>query len=65
MSDSNLHIEVFDRVWDAIELTKADAANMKVRDNLMIAIRKIAGTWQATQETKASEMPYKNNPKKS
>ncbi len=36
-------------VWDAIEPTRAKAANMKARAEVMIAIRGAVETWEVTQ----------------
>jgi predicted XRE-type DNA-binding protein len=39
----------FTSVWDAIEDTPQDAANMKARSELMLAIREIVDGWNVTQ----------------
>lgn len=39
----------FASVWDAIEPTAADAASMRARAELMIAIRKAIESWNLTQ----------------
>ena len=39
----------FKSVWDAIETSPADAAAMKVRADLMIAIREVIDSWRSTQ----------------
>ncbi len=39
----------FDSVWDALENSPAEAANMKARSSLMIAIRDVVEGWQLTQ----------------
>ena len=38
--------ERFDSVWDAIEDTRADAACMKVRSEMMIVIQEAINKWQ-------------------
>lgn len=49
-----MKIEYFESVWDAIEPDKADAANMKARAELVIAIHKAVIGWNTTQ-TKAAK----------
>src|SRR5438876_729028 len=39
----------FASVWDAIESSGADAANMKARAEAMIAIPEVVGRWGVTQ----------------
>jgi predicted XRE-type DNA-binding protein len=51
-----MKIEYFDSVWDAIEPSKADAANMKARAELMIAIHKIVLGWNTTQAVAAKRL---------
>ena len=46
----------FDRVWDAIESSPADAANMKARADLMIAIRDAVNDWKLTQSEAAQRL---------
>ena len=41
-------ITYFDSVWDAIEPSKSEAAKMKARADLMIAIHKTMLTWKTT-----------------
>ena len=43
-------------VWDAIEATRADAANMKARATLMLAVRKAIDVWDLTQVTAAKRL---------
>jgi predicted XRE-type DNA-binding protein len=38
----------FASVWDAIEPARAEAANMKARAEMMIAIREIVAAWGVT-----------------
>jgi predicted XRE-type DNA-binding protein len=39
----------FDNVWDALENSPAEAANMKARSALMIAMRDVVEGWKLTQ----------------
>lgn len=46
-------ITYFDSVWDSIEPSKSEAANMKARAAMMIAIHKTVLSWKTTQSTDA------------
>jgi predicted XRE-type DNA-binding protein len=46
----------FDSVWDALENSPAEAANMKARSGLMIAIRDAVNGWQLTQTEAAKRL---------
>ena len=46
----------FDSVWDAIEPSKAEAANMKARADLMIAIQETVEGWHTTQADSAKRL---------
>ena len=46
----------FESVWDAIEDTPAEAASMKVRSELMIAIRETVDGWKLTQAEAARRL---------
>jgi predicted XRE-type DNA-binding protein len=46
----------FDSVWDAIEPSRAQAANMKARAEMMIAIRETVDTWGLTQSATAKRL---------
>ncbi len=46
----------FANVWDAIEPTSSDAASMKARAEMMIAIREIVTAWGVTQATAAKKL---------
>jgi predicted XRE-type DNA-binding protein len=48
--------ERFESVWDAIESTPAEAANMKARSELMIAIQVQIENWQLTQAESAKRL---------
>ena len=51
-----MKISYFDTVWDAIEPSKSEAANMKARADLMIAIHKTVLGWNATQAAAAKRL---------
>jgi predicted XRE-type DNA-binding protein len=46
----------FASVWDAIETTPAEAANMKTRAELMMTIRKSIDGWNVTQTEAAKRL---------
>ncbi|MBI5128106.1 MAG: XRE family transcriptional regulator [Rhodopseudomonas palustris] len=46
----------FDSVWDALENSPAEAANMKARAGLMIAIREAVDGWKLTQAEAAKRL---------
>jgi predicted XRE-type DNA-binding protein len=46
----------FDSIWDAIEESPAEAANMKARADLVIAIRDVVESWQVTQVDAAKRL---------
>ena len=46
----------FASVWDAIEPVRAEAANMKVRAEMMIAIRETVAGWGITQAAAAKRL---------
>ncbi len=46
----------FDDIWDAIEPSAAEAASMRARSDLMIAIREIVDRWQLTQSDSADRL---------
>lgn len=46
----------FTSVWDAIESSPEEAASMKARSNVMMAIRKIVDSWGTTQTESASRL---------
>jgi predicted XRE-type DNA-binding protein len=48
--------ERFDSVWDALEETPAEAANMRARAELMIAIQLQIETWGLTQAKAAKRL---------
>jgi predicted XRE-type DNA-binding protein len=46
----------FKSVWDAIEDSPAEAANMKARSDVMIAIREVVDGWGVTQAEAAKRL---------
>lgn len=46
----------FENIWDAIEKTPADAARMKMRSNLLIAIEQKVRGWNVTQAAAARRL---------
>ncbi len=46
----------FKSVWDAIETSPAEAANMKARSDIMIAIREVVDGWKVTQAEAAERL---------
>jgi predicted XRE-type DNA-binding protein len=46
----------FASVWDAIEPTSSEAASMKARAEMMIAIRETVAGWGATQAAAAKRL---------
>lgn len=46
----------FDSVWDALENSPAEAANMKARSGLMIAIQETIAGWKLTQAEAAKRL---------
>lgn len=48
--------ESFDNVWDALEDTAAESANMTLRSDLLIAIQQEVRDWGLTQTQAASRL---------
>jgi predicted XRE-type DNA-binding protein len=46
----------FKSVWDALEDSPAEAANMKARADVMIAIRDVVNSWRTTQAEAAGRL---------
>lgn len=46
----------FNSVWDAIENSAAESANMKARADIMIAIRDVIDGWRVTQAQAAKRL---------
>jgi predicted XRE-type DNA-binding protein len=51
-----MKMQRFESVWDAIEDSPAEAANMKARADLMIAIHKAVESWDVTQAVAAKRL---------
>lgn len=57
MSDTgNIPGQVFASVWDALEDSPTEAANMRMRSELMIAIREAIAEWDVTQAAAARRL---------
>lgn len=52
----NIPGQVFASVWDALEDSPAEAANMRLRSELMIAIKQAVAEWGATQAAAARRL---------
>lgn len=48
--------ERFESVWDALENSPAEAANMKARSGLIIAIQEAVAGWKLTQAEAARRL---------
>ena len=48
--------QVFTSVWDALEDSPAEAANMRLRSELMIAVQEAVGGWRLTQAQAAQRL---------
>ena len=48
--------QTFDTVWDALEDTAAEAANMRARSELMIALRTRIEGWKVSQTEAAGAL---------
>ena len=46
----------FKNVWDAIESSPEEAANMKARSDVLIAVRKTIDDWNVTQAAAAKRL---------
>ena len=46
----------FKSVWDAIESSPEEAANMKARSDVLTAIRKVVADWDITQAEAARKL---------
>ena len=48
--------QVFASVWDALEDSPAEAANMRLRSELMSAVQEAVGVWRLTQAEAARRL---------
>jgi predicted XRE-type DNA-binding protein len=46
----------FESIWDALEDSPSEAANMKARADLMIAVREVVDAWRVTQAEAAARL---------
>ena len=51
-----MKVQRFRSVWDAIENSPEEAANMKARSDVLTAIRDIIGGWKITQAAAARRL---------
>jgi predicted XRE-type DNA-binding protein len=51
-----MEVQTFASVWDAISDTPAEAANMKARSELMIALQDTIEAWALTQAASAKRL---------
>lgn len=56
MTDDDLEVQSFDSVWDAIEDTPAEAANMRLRSELLTAVEQEIRSWGLTQAMAAERL---------
>ncbi|NGO50976.1 helix-turn-helix domain-containing protein [Allomesorhizobium camelthorni] len=48
--------QIFDNVWDALEDTPEEAAEMTMRSNLLIAVEQRIRSWNVTQKEAARRL---------
>jgi predicted XRE-type DNA-binding protein len=48
--------QIFDNVWDALENTPEEAAEMTMRSNLLIAVEQRIRSWNVTQKEAARRL---------
>ena len=51
-----IEVETFENVWFALEANEADAINMTMRSELMIAITSAVKSWKLSQEEAAKKL---------
>ncbi len=56
MEDTELTVETYDSVFDALAETEAEAANMTARSDLLLAIREQVRSWDLPQEQAARRL---------
>nr|WP_245262351.1 XRE family transcriptional regulator [Mesorhizobium sp. WSM3626] len=54
--DPTMERQSFENVWDALEGTPAESANMTMRSNLLIAIEQRVRSWDVTQAEAANRL---------
>src|SRR5690242_1386334 len=56
MTEAVMERQGFENVWDALEDTAVEAANMTMRSSLLIAIQEQVGRWNVTQAEAARRL---------
>ncbi|WP_438866782.1 helix-turn-helix domain-containing protein [Pseudomonas sp. L1(2025)] len=56
MTDSKIHIESFSSVWDALEDTPQQAANMRLRSKLLLELCNAIRSWELSQKDAAQRL---------
>jgi predicted XRE-type DNA-binding protein len=51
-----MEVQVFESIWDALEETPAEAANLRLRADLMIALCAKVAEWNITQVAAAERL---------
>jgi predicted XRE-type DNA-binding protein len=51
-----MKVQKFASVWDAIERSPEEAASMKARSHVMLAVQKIVDGWKTTQMESAKRL---------
>ncbi|KTC10173.1 XRE family transcriptional regulator [Pseudomonas marginalis ICMP 9505] len=56
MTDPKIHTEHFSSVWDALEETPQQAANMRLRSKLLLELCKTIRGWELSQKDAAQRL---------
>ncbi|WP_426133035.1 helix-turn-helix domain-containing protein [Pseudomonas sp. PWP3-1b2] len=56
MTDSTIHTERFSCVWDALEDTPEQAANMRLRSKLLLELCNTIRSWELSQKAAAERL---------
>jgi predicted XRE-type DNA-binding protein len=56
MTEKTMERQTFDNIWDALEDTPAEAANMSMRSALLIALEQKVRSWEVTQAEAARRL---------
>ncbi|WP_308918032.1 helix-turn-helix domain-containing protein [Jannaschia sp. LMIT008] len=56
MTNDEMEVQSFDSVWDAIEDTPEEAANMRLRSELLTAVEQEIRSWGLTQGKSAERL---------
>jgi predicted XRE-type DNA-binding protein len=54
--EKKMEQQIFDNVWDALEDTPEEAAEMTMRSNLLIAVEQRIRSWNVTQKEAARRL---------